>query len=157
MNDWQPIDTAPKDGTRMLLYPGDAFDVETGSFRDGCTTRPHNDDGYPLEPSHWMPLPKPPENQPLTTPPVDLGRIEQCVAFLDDQDPATQYAAVQGILDAAPALVAELRELRAIQERAKALARRWDEAAPTKAGGPQDLAFLMQAGSIVSALAGDHP
>lgn len=70
---WQPIETAPKDGTKVLVYdesyglPQKAWfgkdhfkeEYEGWLFGDG--------DDYscglyftPIEPTHWMPLPKPP-------------------------------------------------------------------------------------------------
>lgn len=61
MSEWQPIDTAPKDGTELLLWLGelvvgtfvtgsDDYDMATGWWSNG--ERVH--------PSHWMPLPAPP-------------------------------------------------------------------------------------------------
>lgn len=64
MSDWQPIETAPKDGTQILAC----------GFRDGVpiirTTRWRTLDGglecwgefntYYWPATHWMPLPKPP-------------------------------------------------------------------------------------------------
>lgn len=78
---WQPIETAPKDGTAILLTNGK--DVAEGHwfFEEGGTTE-HRDldgryigqtesDGYDgwmdwdggmqPDPTHWMPLPAPPE------------------------------------------------------------------------------------------------
>lgn len=60
---WQPIETAPRDGTRVLGYelndPTDTcpyavmrFRGEYGWVNAGWTG---------LEPTHWMPLPPPPE------------------------------------------------------------------------------------------------
>ena len=75
---WFPIETAPKDGTRIL-----AFGYWTGEvngpdeqpteciiyWRNGRTDYPgyewyvDNTDGYAawMKPTHWMPLPEPPE------------------------------------------------------------------------------------------------
>lgn len=53
-SNWQPIDTAPRDGTRVLLCPGDEWDVEAGYF---YRCRFYTDAGCPLEATHWMPLP----------------------------------------------------------------------------------------------------
>jgi hypothetical protein len=71
MSKWQPIETAPKDGMRVLFYtPGDD---ETGylpsmqvSYIDKGGELPTYDvdqwhDG--LRPTHWMPLPEPPEEE----------------------------------------------------------------------------------------------
>lgn len=68
--DWQPIETAPKDGTEILLYFRFGH-IENGSFvkdrlgygqwntfyRTHCSSRWET----PYEPSHWMPLPTPPK------------------------------------------------------------------------------------------------
>lgn len=66
--DWQPIDTAPKDGTRiLLLIDGMAIEgtlpIGSSKYLDLAITSQHgcgccatNDDW----PTHWMPLPQPP-------------------------------------------------------------------------------------------------
>ena len=65
---WQPIETAPKDGTWLILYTTEGvhpgfwgptyFDYDpdwiTYCHRSDCET-------VPGVPSHWMPLPAPPE------------------------------------------------------------------------------------------------
>ena len=71
---WQTIDSAPKDGTQVLLWC-DNYGVEIGSYRndmnddegdDPCWLDNSHDDfscGYastPLSPTHWMPLPEGP-------------------------------------------------------------------------------------------------
>lgn len=84
MTEWQPIETAPKDGTEIVLCRGDRvscgrwFDAvypkepiivdgeyygmeETGEVIDACWMS--IDGGFSEEdpPTHWMPLPEPPK------------------------------------------------------------------------------------------------
>jgi hypothetical protein len=80
MSDWQPIETAPKDGQMIILYPNwrivwwefgdeewmyDAVPIEmmNGEAVISCRKEPGplycryaND----VQPTHWMPLPEPP-------------------------------------------------------------------------------------------------
>lgn len=84
---WQSIGTAPKDGTEVILFCPNikyplthpwGYEIEIGSWRvdDGCSgdkeplwlDNSYNDfsTGYasnPLEPTHWMPLPAPPNEK----------------------------------------------------------------------------------------------
>lgn len=62
MSEWQPISTAPKDGTIILLYIPRAFTYPT---KPGYWWKQH---GYwraygpdAIRPTHWMPLPEPPQ------------------------------------------------------------------------------------------------
>lgn len=73
MSDWQPIETAPKDGTRILLGgcklmssvqigwwgAGRYINRSVGYERDWTTGST-----YGFNPTHWMQLPQPPEQQP---------------------------------------------------------------------------------------------
>lgn len=64
--EWRPIESAPKDGTRVQLYrtrnyaPGVlVHDVEIGSYVAGDWEDAHG--GLIDQPTHWRPLPPPPE------------------------------------------------------------------------------------------------
>jgi hypothetical protein len=60
MSEWKPIETAPRDGSDVLIwcYTGEIgiahFDYATFAWW-------HNLCEYP-DPTHWMPLPPPPES-----------------------------------------------------------------------------------------------
>ena len=59
--DWRPIETAPKDGTRVLVFRQASLDHEVGIARfeggDWCD----DDDFVYYGVTHWMPLPEPPK------------------------------------------------------------------------------------------------
>jgi hypothetical protein len=70
--EWQPIETAPKDGTYLLLNTRYS-EIVIGWFGKDLNIENYNGwlygdgDGYstgyyynPINPTHWMPLPKPP-------------------------------------------------------------------------------------------------
>ena len=72
MTEWQPIDTAPKDGTHILACALDDPDMSIVSWRRGSwigrvdgfaaiesQSDFHTDYFYPFV-THWMPLPSPP-------------------------------------------------------------------------------------------------
>ena len=69
MGEWQPIETAPKDGTWILAgefgnpdFVGDYYAASWSGDEDGCWCA--NCGQYVTqepEPTHWMPLPAPPE------------------------------------------------------------------------------------------------
>jgi hypothetical protein len=63
---WQPIDTAPKDGTRILIFepgyglPGLLGVTSLGTIRLSCWRKdaiPMGWTGSERPPSHWLPLP----------------------------------------------------------------------------------------------------
>ena len=76
--EWRPIESAPKDGTHLLLYgriewedygdEGDPpeivvgyYDVDEWDFKEGwvlVNANPYTDFCHP---THWMPRPAPPE------------------------------------------------------------------------------------------------
>jgi hypothetical protein len=82
MSGWQPIATAPKDGTEILIAGGRVHlgsdDMDDGKghkhkgvslalwneraggywYQPGTETTSHG--GNSFEPTHWMPLPQPP-------------------------------------------------------------------------------------------------
>lgn len=56
---WQPIDTAPKDGTEILVYESgqyEGYDVEEWDVERCCWKRCDE-----ANPTHWMPIPPNPE------------------------------------------------------------------------------------------------
>jgi hypothetical protein len=70
MTDWQPIETAPKDGTRILFCGGESWPdlVRIGSYMDGHIWSGNivqQPSGIPREwddvADHWMPLPAAPK------------------------------------------------------------------------------------------------
>ena len=81
--EWQPFDTAPRDGTRFLAFGGGLTQVESVAYndRDGCWDAEtctlddcdNESDGY-SRPTIWQPTPEPPiaiSLLPLPTPQPD--------------------------------------------------------------------------------------
>jgi hypothetical protein len=63
---WQEIATAPKDGTRVLLYrPGCSTHIAIG-WCHGASSRFADAIGW-FNATHWQPLPSPPADQPKET------------------------------------------------------------------------------------------
>lgn len=62
---WMPIETAPRDGTPVLLgFPGH-FHAMHGHCEDGFWGQLDSDFGFehmPTQPTHWMHLPAPPSS-----------------------------------------------------------------------------------------------
>ena len=66
MNEWQPIETAPTDGTYFLaLYIPDGKRHLIPKYGVGCKTQLTGDLvwdwGWAMHPTHWMELPPPPK------------------------------------------------------------------------------------------------
>lgn len=68
---WQPIETAPKNGSEILVRYGETvsvvhWDEDAAEMYDGVGWRDIGDMGWGgtvgLEPTHWTPLPEPPKN-----------------------------------------------------------------------------------------------
>lgn len=66
---WQSIETAPKDGRRILLGYADSY-AEEGCWRPACAMGSagwYSSSDMPYtnvkHPTHWMPLPPPPVDE----------------------------------------------------------------------------------------------
>ena len=66
-NPWKPIDTAPMDGTYILVCAvGRYYNPTVAAWRTTADGVKHWKDyaGNKITATHWMPLPKPPEEMP---------------------------------------------------------------------------------------------
>ena len=76
---WRPIETAPRDGTRVLVYPA-WYDAKSNDYRAGeaywqrMMRKPGRwatgASSLPYEPTHWLPLPQPPAKEPRDADPA---------------------------------------------------------------------------------------
>lgn len=76
---WRPIETAPKD-CGLLMWNGDFLTVGLwnsvlAQFVDCCET--HGSVDFIDQPTHWMPLPDPPDAAMQQTPPAQTTPKEQ--------------------------------------------------------------------------------
>lgn len=66
MSEWQPIETAPMNGTWVMIYCPGGIGVAVAAYMTLDIDWWHIDNGkdeYPVRgpaPTHWMPLPDPP-------------------------------------------------------------------------------------------------
>lgn len=58
---WQPIETAPRDGTLVLVYREGIIDMAVWSDHFACWITCASNQGEKR--THWMPLPEPPEEE----------------------------------------------------------------------------------------------
>lgn len=80
MTGWRPIETAPRDGTRLLLWNGDhvlgwfetaiEFTTRVNDWVSGLASAAGYDAGFDRVHgvTHWMPLPDPPAPDQATSP-----------------------------------------------------------------------------------------
>lgn len=70
--EWQPIETAPKDGTAILIWDTYVHDlsmpvvgswVENTDYGGEFEWEHWKSGGVLYNPTHWMPLPTPPKEQ----------------------------------------------------------------------------------------------
>jgi len=60
MSEWQPIETAPKDGQNVLVY--NKYGIQIGCWSVVQPEWCYQDTYLPMrQPTHWMPLPEPPK------------------------------------------------------------------------------------------------
>jgi hypothetical protein len=57
---WQPIETAPKDGTEIFACWSASKTVSVVSWFGDAWADANRDEVYVSPPTHWMPLPPPP-------------------------------------------------------------------------------------------------
>lgn len=71
MSDWQPIETAPRDGTTFIATDGNEVEPvyyvryshwSVGEYDLRYSSRQEGEESLWFNPTHWMPLPKPPED-----------------------------------------------------------------------------------------------
>lgn len=70
MAEWMPIESAPRDGRRILgwnKWEGalvfEPYQYGSNGKFDGWRV-PYDDENYAAFPTHWMPLPEPPKETP---------------------------------------------------------------------------------------------
>ena len=66
MSDWMPIETAPRDGTAFLAFVPNYGCVVMQRDRNLWAVALIDAEGDPVnyfDPTHWMPLPNPPQPQ----------------------------------------------------------------------------------------------
>jgi hypothetical protein len=99
MSDWRPIDTAPKDGTRVLLW-SNGFLVMVGAWLEhtGRVMAPtwwSNNVPIIPGPTHWLPIPAIPTYEPGLTDAEQKAQGARCGCHGADD-----YCVCQNVADA---------------------------------------------------------
>lgn len=71
--EWQPIETAPRDGTDVLLLCGKSWCAVGRYAPIGCWIAEPSHEPYSLYPTHWMPLPEPPKDKDISPALVEIS------------------------------------------------------------------------------------
>lgn len=88
--EWQPIETAPRDGTRFLFTNGRI--MSTGFYINGHTFAADSWQGERnTVPSHWMPLPNPPDATTPEPSPAGETQSDHVLVPLEDLNYMLQY------------------------------------------------------------------
>lgn len=91
---WQKIETAPKDGTKILTYASDSgiavsnYEFEMLDELTPCVT--WRDDG--ASPTHWMPLPPAPSAPSVEREELGERLAKEAARRLNPRDEGTRYA-----------------------------------------------------------------
>lgn len=62
-SDWRDIEMAPKDGTYIIVAGHENMSVTVGHWVSSCDLWTCGISGDEIKPTHWMPLPNPPQPQ----------------------------------------------------------------------------------------------
>lgn len=62
MSEWQPIETAPKDGSQFLASDITGYHFNCWWENEGYEARWMDEIDSEPNPTHWMPLPPPPQS-----------------------------------------------------------------------------------------------
>jgi hypothetical protein len=95
--EWQPIETAPKDGANVVVYARRGSNGTIRRTRRGCMASvAHFEAGwgwlsspgdYQLYPTHWMPLPAPPACPGHIASDGDPKVCRHCGTHVDEERP----------------------------------------------------------------------
>ena len=96
-NGWLPIESAPRDGTRVVLWSA-KYGTEVGWFAEwddftigkqetsGWAMNWNSEFGHPdeevISPTHWQPLPEPPVSECAAPESSEVELLKSCVALV---------------------------------------------------------------------------